>query len=425
MDDRTDPLDGTHKPVCPPPQAAWSEVDGLIRAGEYDRLGRILKAHRDADIDSGDTTRAAVLDAAEQLCLSCVELHRQQDDHYQAAQRAARLEEDAGLRLRRLLESLGEGAPPPAGAPPNLWRRIILALRRPPPPHEWPAPPAALDEPPAVSAAATELPDPDPPTAAASDRPPADLHVYTLGHFRVFHGECALDEWTGQKSRSLFKYLLLYRDAPVNTEQLLDTFWRDSSPDMARRSLYQTIYLVRQALQAAGRPVIIQVNGGYRLNPELSVWVDSEAFMGQYRAALETAEGGDDAGMVAALLAAEALYEGEFMAEDPYEEWPVARREQLRNAYLDALDRLGRYFWAAREDDLCIVYCRKLLEIDACREDVHRRLMRVFARRGERSLALRQYHRCVEALREELDVEPLAETMELYQKILNNGDHFK
>ena len=415
MDICTDPLDRTHNPATVPP-AAWPEADELLRSGGYDRLGQILKAHRDADIDAGDTTRAAVLDAAEQLCLSCIELHRQQGDHYQAAQRAVRLEEDARLRLRRLMGALGEDGQPVAAqlpaqpdAPAGRWaalrRRVVGAFRRPNP--EPPAPPPAIHE-----------------TATAVDVPPVDLHIYTLGRFRVYHHDRALDGWTGQKSRSLFKHLLIHRDAPVHTEQLLDYFWGDSSPDMARRSLYQTIYLVRQALQALGRPVIIQVNGGYQFNPELNVWVDCETFMGQYRVGLEAAGRGDDDGGVAALLAAETLYEGEFMAEDPYEEWPVARREQLRNAYLDALDRLSRHFWATREDGPCIVYCRKLLEIDACREDIHRRLMRVFARRGERSLALRQYLRCVEALREELDVEPLADTTRLYRQVLENELHF-
>ena len=157
----TDPLDGTHKPA-PTPQAAWPEVDELIRSGAYDRLGQLLRAHRDADIDAGATTRAAVLDAAEQLCLSCIELHRQQGDHYQAAQRAVRLEEDACLRLRRLMAALGEDGlpaelPPQPDAPPDRWamlrRRVALALRRPNP--EPPAPPVFLlpaPEPPAIDA---------------------------------------------------------------------------------------------------------------------------------------------------------------------------------------------------------------------------------------------------------------------------------
>lgn len=404
----------------------------MLRAGAYGELARLLAARQAAGVDAGDVARATVLDAAAQLCLTCVELRGEQDEYRQAMERVARLEEDTRRRIERLLEpDWAETAPAPPGPAPNrwanLWRRIALALRPPPAmpaPREWPAPPAVPDEPPAAPLAATELPAPSRGIPAAPERPPADLHVYTLGRFRVYHGDLALDEWTGNKSRSLFKYLLLHRDAPVHAEQLLECFWRDSAPEMARRSLYQTIYLVRQALQAAGRPVVVQVNGGYRLNPELNVWVDSETFLGHYRAGLEAAGRGDDAAMVAAFLAAETLYEGDFMAEDLYEEWPVAQREQLRNAYLDALDRLSRHFWAAREDGPCMLYCRKLLEIDACREDIHRRLMRVFARRGERSLALRQYHRCVEALREELDVEPLAETTRLYEQILENGPHF-
>jgi DNA-binding SARP family transcriptional activator len=48
--------------------------------------------------------------------------------------------------------------------------------------------------------------------------------------------------------------------------------------------------------------------------------------------------------------------------------------------------------------------------------------MRVFARRGERTLALRQYHRCVEALRSELDVEPLPDTTMLYEILLKKGE---
>lgn len=432
--------DGGSHAVNSSSTAARAEVDALLQVGAYEELERLLAAER----DTGGTDHVHILDAAVQLCLTCVELRREQDDHNEALQRVARLEEKTRLRLGLLLEALEERAPPvaenpptPPGAAPNwwvtLWRRVTFALI---PPR--PEPPAAPRAPREMSIARPDKPDEMPvalpnapdelfPThgpVPVTDISAADLHVYTLGRFRVFHGQHVLDEWTGNKSRSLFKYLLIHREAPVHTDQLLDTFWRDSSPDMARRSLYQTIYLVRQALQAVGRPVIVQVNGGYRMNPELDVQVDSEAFMGHYRAGLEAAGRGDDVAMAAAFQAAEMLYEGEFMAEDPYEEWPVARREQLRNAYLDALDRLGRRFAAAREDGPCIVYCRKLLEIDACREDVHRRLMRVFARRGERSLALRQYHRCVEALREELDVEPLVETIRLYEQILENGLHF-
>lgn len=417
--------------------AARAAADELIHAGAYDELARLLEGQR---ADAGDATRAAVLEAAGQLCLACIQLQREADDHQAAMRRVAQLENDTCRRVERLLDLLWE-APAPTDEPPanplptrwsNLLRRIMPGLQRssghagPPDRGTGTLPtPSAADK---SSLAAIELPAAAMPASIAGVIPPdaVDLHVYCLGRFRAYSHNRAVDEWTGNKSRSLFKYLLTFRDAPVHADQLLDCFWRDSSPDAARRNLYQTVYLVRQTFQTAGaaRPVVVQANGGYQLNPELAIRVDSELFLCRYQEGVAAAAHDDDHGMITALQAAEALYEGDFLAEDLYEEWPIARREQLRDAYLDLLDRLSRRFHDAGEDGLCVVYCRKLLDIDACREDIHRRLMRVFGRRGERTLALRQYHRCVEALRSELDVEPLAETVILYEKILENGVHF-
>ncbi len=413
--------------------AARAAADELMRAGAYDELARLLEAQRD---DAADEARAAVLEAAGQLCLACSRLQRETDDHQAAIRRMAQLEDDTCRRVERLLDLLWETpatAVAPAASPhsphrPGLLQRLAQSLRR-------PAGRAAesTGEPFASMAAAAANGSPQPTTelpAAAELESRADvdtsdavdLHIYCLGRFRAYCYERAVDDWTGNKSRSLFKYLLTFRDAPVHADQLLDCFWRDSSPEAARRSLYQTVYLVRQTFQTAGaaRPVVVQTNGGYQLNPDLDVQVDSEIFLCRYREGIGAAARGDDRTMIDALQAAEVLYEGDFLPEDLYEEWPVARREQLRDAYLDLLDRLSRQFWLAHDDDACIADCRKLLEIDNCREDIHRRLMRAFARRGERSLALRQFQRCVEALRRELDVEPLPETVNVYEKILNN-----
>ncbi|MNL86910.1 Bacterial transcriptional activator domain protein [compost metagenome] len=43
--------------------------------------------------------------------------------------------------------------------------------------------------------------------------------------------------------------------------------------------------------------------------------------------------------------------------------------------------------------------------------------MRAYYRQGDRPLALRTYDRCVAALAEELDVDPMPETEELFDRI--------
>jgi DNA-binding SARP family transcriptional activator len=69
---------------------------------------------------------------------------------------------------------------------------------------------------------------------------------------------------------------------------------------------------------------------------------------------------------------------------------------------------------------------RNILEHDRARERTHRRLMRLHYLSGDRTAALRQYHKCVASLKEDLDVEPADRTRRLYEMIrvdkLENSD---
>ena len=116
-------------------------------------------------------------------------------------------------------------------------------------------------------------------------------------------------------------------------------------------------------------------------------------------------------------LRALALYQGDLLADDPYQDWPVTAREHLLLAYLDVLDRLSSLSFDRRQYGACVALCRLLVEKDPCREDGHRRLMRCFTRQGQPHLALRQYQACADALDRELGVDPDPATVTLAQRI--------
>ena len=59
----------------------------------------------------------------------------------------------------------------------------------------------------------------------------------------------------------------------------------------------------------------------------------------------------------------------------------------------------------------------RVLEHDQTNEEAYRLLMRAHIALGERSTALRLYARCVSALRSELNIDPLPETVALYQTL--------
>jgi DNA-binding SARP family transcriptional activator len=62
-------------------------------------------------------------------------------------------------------------------------------------------------------------------------------------------------------------------------------------------------------------------------------------------------------------------------------------------------------------------YGVRILRFDRAREATHRQLMRLYYLGGDRTTALRQFDRCVQALREELDVCPEKRTDALYHQI--------
>ena len=114
---------------------------------------------------------------------------------------------------------------------------------------------------------------------------------------------------------------------------------------------------------------------------------------------------------------AASLYRGDFMSDDPYEDWAALTRERLRLTYLDALGRLSELYFNAGHYTVCASLCLRIIERDPCREDAHRRLMRCYSRQGLSHLALMQYRMCRQALADELGVEADPATTELYQHI--------
>ncbi len=253
-----------------------------------------------------------------------------------------------------------------------------------------------------------------------SDREPAGhlLSVQLLGQLKVRLDDVAVDHWLSGRGRSLFKYLVTHRDPWPRRELLMDAFWPEAAPAAARNSLNVAMHSLRRAFRVSAgvQPVTLE-DGTYRLGPGLRLWLDVDEFEQRVAAARRLEAAGDPAGAAADYERALALYQGDFLADDPYEDWPVTTRESLLLAYLDVLDRLGDLYLARHQLGACVALSRLLVQRDPCREDAHRRLMRCFTRQGQPHLALRQYQACVDALDHELGVHPDPATTALARQI--------
>ncbi|HWI50853.1 MAG TPA: BTAD domain-containing putative transcriptional regulator [Symbiobacteriaceae bacterium] len=257
--------------------------------------------------------------------------------------------------------------------------------------------------------------------AAAGRLPEATaLSIQLLGAFRVMRAGREIDMGAArsQKAVSLFKFLVAQRGRVVAREQILDAIWPEADPDSADRSFEVTLSTLRRLLDPPqGVTLIVRRGRGYMLNPDVPLLLDLERF----RSHLERGNWWWNRGQAALAMAewehAEAAYGGDFLADDPYEDWATADRERLREQYLDLVLRLGEAALEHSRPAEAVERALRVLVADPIREAAYRLLMRAHARQGNRALALRDLQRCSEVLREELGEEPMSETRDLARRI--------
>ena len=241
--------------------------------------------------------------------------------------------------------------------------------------------------------------------------------VHMLGAFNMAIGDLTV-KLPASRGLLLLKYLLLHHKQNIPREVLMDIFWPDAEPETARNNLNVAMHSLRKALRTViFLPVIVFEDGAYGLEPNLQVWLDVEEFERCVKAGQRLEARNQLTTAVNEYEAAISLYQGDFLEQNPYEEWTVLERERLRVAYLDTLDRLSQIYFSQERYAACIAVCQLILTRDRCREDAHCLLMRCYSRQGQYYLALRQYQNCIEALGAELEVEPALETTKLYEQI--------
>jgi DNA-binding SARP family transcriptional activator len=209
---------------------------------------------------------------------------------------------------------------------------------------------------------------------------------------------------------------LLYRLAadlrPVPREKLCYLFWPDSPEASARRNLRGLLTHLRRALPVPGLVITSGETAG--LDPE-KTWCDTAAF-----------EQLGTTGWVETGLAQQAvdLYRGPFLAGfslpgcPEFELWATTERRSQERHYLEALAALIQERAASDDYAAAITHAQRYLAVDELAEEIHRRLIELYAANQDRSAALRQYERCASILERELGVEPLPQTQATYRAVL-------
>src|SRR6266566_1434327 len=259
------------------------------------------------------------------------------------------------------------------------------------------------------------------------------LEVATLGRFELRRNSDPLSggNWSRRKVVDLFKLLLSAEQHRLHREQIQEILWPTSPGEQAANSFGKTLYLLRRALEpdlAAGKGsasmYVLLDHDTLMLLPE-SIRLDADIFASSARALqakMRNRSGKERADQEDVLLLDEfdqvlALYKGDYLPEDLYEDWSQRKRDRLRRVQSWLLEHAAELALANGQSVRAVEHYQVLLERNSADEQTHCQLMLTYARMGRRNEALNQYLLLRKALREELRANPLPETHELFRRI--------
>ncbi|MEA3335021.1 MAG: AAA family ATPase [Chloroflexota bacterium] len=238
------------------------------------------------------------------------------------------------------------------------------------------------------------------------------LRLYLLGPPQI-HWDDRRFNIPRRQARALL-YRLATRMELAPRETICFLFWSDIPEHNARRNLSRVLSLLRTALP---HPDMLISDGEDISLDRRRIWSDTIAFERCYRE-------GNVAGEVSSLDQAILLYRGSFLSgfalpESPeYEAWMLGEQRYWEQRYLTALSALVEQCTQRQQLDRAIDLAQRYLVMDAMSEQMHRNLMTLYAARGDRQAAMRQYEACVATLERELGVRPLPETRSVYLTVL-------
>lgn len=235
------------------------------------------------------------------------------------------------------------------------------------------------------------------------------LEVYALaGGSRVLIDGRPITAWEGSLPRNLFYFFV---DKPMVTRsEVFEAFWPTLGPKEATNVFHVT---KRKISEKLGYDLTAYENGFYVPNNRLERIYDVQIFI-DYAEAGMAAE--DDAVAEENWYKAIDVYRGQFLKEVDMP-WADQRRMELRDLYAQSLIGLARIYRQQGKDEEALGYFVRATGEKPDREDIYRDTMEIYAKMGQTEEIHRQFHTLEQILKEQLDISPSQETIDLYNKL--------
>lgn len=235
----------------------------------------------------------------------------------------------------------------------------------------------------------------------------AKLEVYSLGPGYVLLNDLLVDDWEGHLPRLLLFFTL---DRPVVTRnEICEAFWPDLDEDQAVNVFHVTKRRLHKALDL---DTLMHDGTYYRMNPEIPYYFD----MFEFVETLMVGRYGNPENPFEVWQKAAKLYRGPFL-QGHNEPWVLERRDAFRVGFIEALDNIAQIWDANGNRELALRTYRQAVDTDFSRQDIHQKLMVMYAELGRRGEAVAHYKKLAKWCKD--NKTPVGEsTQQIYNDIM-------
>ncbi|MFQ5922835.1 MAG: BTAD domain-containing putative transcriptional regulator [Anaerolineales bacterium] len=226
------------------------------------------------------------------------------------------------------------------------------------------------------------------------------LEIRLLGQYDVRQDGMPI-EIPSRPARTLLAYLVLTLGTHHPRDRLAGLLWPNSSESNARKNLRQALWRLRKAI---GDVYLLVDTVSIAFDPASDFWFDIALLE-------DTAEKN--------LKNAVSAYEGELLPGF-YEDWVLLERDRLNAAFERKMERLVIQLIREQRWTDALDWAERWIAQGGVPEAAYRALMVSHSSTGELSKVEADYQRCVEALRQEVGVDPSKETADLHKSLLTD-----
>ena len=254
--------------------------------------------------------------------------------------------------------------------------------------------------------------------------PGYSLKIKTLGRFSLLRGRTEIkdSDWKRKKARTLFKIFLTYQDELISKERLAEMISSKKDKKTAIRDFKVALNALNNVLEpkreARATPFFIRKKGVlYGLNPDASYNIDVNEFEYLIKEGVNQKKQNNSITAIDYFERADNLYDGNYLPNCMYEDWPREVREKYKQLFIQGLELLAELYYNMGDYHKTIETAEKLISKESSVEEAYQLIMKAYNKLGQRSQAIHTYQRCVNNLEKELGVIPTQKSVELYKKI--------